>query len=625
MSRFVLSIITLLLAGCLSAFAEAVGKWTLHLSYSSIEDVAPAGSTIYVKANGNLFSYNKNDHSVKAYTPQEDLSASDITHIAWVAATKKLLIVYADYTIDLLTTNETIETILGLKTYTTTKSKAVKDVTVNGRYAYLTTGIGILKVDTKDAVIMETLNDGTDIPADTREKMTAEEFDIISGKARPDGPMHPEHYYLKMDNGRLYSIRGRFDYNDVSSKNPGNVQVFDGSRWTVMDTTMLSGLGRNYINNIHLDVDPLNHNHIMVASQTGLYEYLSDKLISYIDSPFGAGAVMNATYDRKGNLWVFNRFGDKLYCYTSRLGFSEHEEYDVSSVGAINRYISSFFDSRGLLWFVNNHNNPLCFGFFQPSTKEWKVFTSFVNQDGTKMSDSHSAGKVVTEDKEGNIWIGASNFLAYLTPQDIRRLLAGTETNSIALTQHKISRNDGTGYADYLLNGVNFNDIKVDAANRKWIATSGSGVYLISSDNNTEVEHFTTANSPLLSDDVRSIALNENSGTIYFGTMKGLCSYTTDVNNSYGELNDDNVYAYPNPVTPDYTGPITITGLTENCQLKITNASGSVVHTGRSVGGSYQWNGCDQRGERVASGVYMVLIATKEGEKGCVTKITIIK
>ncbi len=107
--------------------------------------------------------------------------------------------------------------------------------------------------------------------------------------------------------------------------------------------------------------------------------------------------------------------------------------------------------------------------------------------------------------------------------------------------------------------------------------------------------------------------------------MKGRCSYTTDVNNSYGELNDDNVYAYANPVTPDYTGPITITGLTENCQVKITNASGSVVHTGRSIGGSYQWNGCDQRGERVASGVYMVLIATKEGEKGCVTKITIVK
>jgi hypothetical protein len=90
-------------------------------------------------------------------------------------------------------------------------------------------------------------------------------------------------------------------------------------------------------------------------------------------------------------------------------------------------------------------------------------------------------------------------------------------------------------------------------------------------------------------------------------------------------LNEDNIYAYPNPVSPDFTGPITIKGLYEQCQIKITTPSGYIVHKGIVSGGSYKWDGCDQNGDRVASGVYMVLVETPEGSKGCVTKIAILK
>ena len=112
---------------------------------------------------------------------------------------------------------------------------------------------------------------------------------------------------------------------------------------------------------------------------------------------------------------------------------------------------------------------------------------------------------------------------------------------------------------------------------------------------------------------------------MYIATIRGLCSYQTDITSDYGTLNEDKIYAYPNPVSPDYTGPITIKGLYENRQLKITTSSGYVVHKGTVSGGTYQWDGCDKNGDRVASGVYMVLIETPEGTKGCVTKIAMIK
>ena len=98
-----------------------------------------------------------------------------------------------------------------------------------------------------------------------------------------------------------------------------------------------------------------------------------------------------------------------------------------------------------------------------------------------------------------------------------------------------------------------------------------------------------------------------------------------DVVETYGDLSSDNVYAYPNPVEPEFTGNVTIMGLTHGCQITITTPSGYVVNKGTCSGGMYQWNCCDMGGRRVASGVYNVLVATKEGEwlcdKDCCNKI----
>ena len=186
-------------------------------------------------------------------------------------------------------------------------------------------------------------------------------------------------------------------------------------------------------------------------------------------------------------------------------------------------------------------------------------------------------------------------------------------------------RNDGTNYADYLLNNVDINCIAIDKANRKWFGTNGNGVYLISANNIEQLEHFTTSNSKLLSDHIEAIAIDDNTGEVFFGTDKGLCSYESDINSINDEMTKDNVWAYPNPVKPDYTGDITITGLAVNATVMILTSNGSLVHQGKSSSGIYKWDGRDLKGKKVASGIYMVATTTENGEKGTVCKIAIIK
>ena len=133
-----------------------------------------------------------------------------------------------------------------------------------------------------------------------------------------------------------------------------------------------------------------------------------------------------------------------------------------------------------------------------------------------------------------------------------------------------------------------------------------------------------TTNSQLLSDNVESVTINERTGEVFFGTDFGLCSFMSDASATNDEMNKDNVYAYPNPVRPDYTGLITVTGLSMNADVKIVTANGTLVAEGRSNGGSFTWDGHDSSGKRVASGVYMVQTATSDGKSGTVCKIAIV-
>ena len=220
----------------------------------------------------------------------------------------------------------------------------------------------------------------------------------------------------------------------------------------------------------------------------------------------------------------------------------------------------------------------------------------------------------LSKDLDGEIWVGTDKGIAvFYSPENVF-------TGSNFDAQQILIEQDGN--VQILLETESVLAIAIDDANRKWIATAQSGVFLMSADGTTQLEHFDESNSPLFSNNVKSIAINHKTGEVYFGTSKGIISYRGTSTESFEDFTD--VYAFPNPVKPDYEGPIAIKGLMNNTTLKITDISGTLVYETKSEGGQALWYGKNFKDERVSSGVYMVFCTSEDGAKKMVTKILLI-
>lgn len=224
-------------------------------------------------------------------------------------------------------------------------------------------------------------------------------------------------------------------------------------------------------------------------------------------------------------------------------------------------------------------------------------------------------------DKENNIWIGTTSGIFILKD---KTQLGVSGASNLKVVRTKVSRNDGTNYADYLLSSETVLAIAVDPSNRKWVATQASGLYLVSADGTEILEHFDMDNSPLISNTVYTVACDPAGNDVLIGTPTGFYLYSSTSAPAADDYSE--VYAFPNPVRPDYTGWITINGLMDNSLVKIADMQGNVLWEGRSEGGMVVWDGCNRDGSRVRTGVYMVLASqgVDGSSEGAVTKIVVV-
>jgi hypothetical protein len=222
----------------------------------------------------------------------------------------------------------------------------------------------------------------------------------------------------------------------------------------------------------------------------------------------------------------------------------------------------------------------------------------------------------IAEDQDGEIWIGTDKGVAvFYSPENV---FTGAPFDA----QQILVEQDG--HVQILLETESITAIVVDDANRKWIGTARSGAFLMSADGTQQIYHFDVDNSPLLSNNIKNIVIDHITGEIYFATDKGIISYRGSA--IEGKECFENVYAFPNPVRPDYSGPIAIKGLMVNTTVKITDISGSLVYETKSEGGQAIWNGKNFNGEKVSSGVYMVFCTSEESScQKAATKILFIK
>lgn len=179
------------------------------------------------------------------------------------------------------------------------------------------------------------------------------------------------------------------------------------------------------------------------------------------------------------------------------------------------------------------------------------------------------------------------------------------------------------GFNGYLFETETVEAIAVDGANRKWIGTGGSGLFLISADGADQIHNFTKSNSPLIDNKVSDIAIHPSSGEVFIASEKGLISYRSEATEPKAAL--EQLGIFPNPVKPGYSGNITIKNLTSNSYVRITDNAGNLIFETTSLGGQAIWDGRNRQGENVPSGIYLVFAATKEGTGGQTSKIMILR
>ena len=676
LALIVFLIAQLSIINCQLSIAQ-IGTWRAFMSYYEPQQIIKAGSnTLFVRASNSLYSYHLNDHSITTYDKVNTLSDTYISYIAWSQQAKRLIIVYQNGNIDLMDLQENVTNISSLYTKTLTESKTVNNVYIHQQYAYLCMPFGVIKVNMERAEISETymLNqniqtvviDNTSIyarndqgtvysallstnlidksnwnatdtyPAFTTDTADWDAYIDIVKTLKPDGPYYNQFYESKIVNGKLYTTGGAFRSGQIALNNPGIIQEYDFDTWTIYPTNINEITGFNYMDINCVDIDPTDNSRVMAAGRCGLYEFKNGVLENFYykeNSPLrpvtssSTGKYLTDDYtlvhgikfDNDGNLWVLNSQANNvnLLEFTKSGQWISHYKNELcyKDNTSMSTMRCLLFDSQGLLWFINTHFNSPCIICYDKTTDKVFIYSSFTNQDGTNYENCYPYD--IQEDYQGNIWIATNQGPFYIKKEEKGQ-------SNATLYQEKVPRNDGTNYADYLLSGIHTNGIAIDGGGRKWFATIGNGVFLVSEDNMTQLQHFTAENSPLLSNNVQYISINHSSGEVFFLTDKGLCSYIADATVASDDMQKNNVYAYPNPVEPGYTGLITVVGLSFDADVKILTSSGRLVAQGRSNGGTFTWDGCDQQGKRVASGVYMVAAATSDGNKGIVCKLAII-
>lgn len=440
----------------------------------------------------------------------------------------------------------------------------------------------------------------------------------------PDGPSSNTVVFMKMDAGNILSGVGQA-YGDKAT-----LQIFDTDQWSQIsyDDIIKDNADVQFKAIWDACYDPKDPRRLYVGTWFNIFEFYDNQFVKQYtrdNTPFTGGAstqVEKLLKDKDGYLWALNTNAGELFHCMDPAG--EWHTITSSSVYKLFRASDFIITKKNNLkvmtaYWISSQGRP-CVHIMQSGSKPYsianqKTFTSFNISDGSTVSPSHIY--CVAEDNNGELWVGTD------VGPIVMKNLANVFNSNYTANRIKLTRSDDASLADYLLATEQINSIAVDGANRKWIGTYSSGAYLLSSDGQKTIHHFTKDNSPLTTNSITSIAIEPNTGMVYISTPDGMFSFKSDA--AEGKKTLDDVHVYPNPIRPNYFGDITITGLMEDTEVRITDMQGHVVSHGKSNGSVYTWNGYLADGRHASTGIYYVFQATQDGENSNVAKFAIIK
>ncbi len=466
--------------------------------------------------------------------------------------------------------------------------------------------------------------------------------DVI--QALPDGPILNQPFSIDASPGQLWVSFGDL----TATNNPFPISRFGISNlrddtWTnipyeelldVLNITPNPPQQRGPSDLVKVTINPNNPNEVYMSSFIGglmrindqTPEVFLDQTNSNIEQAIieggrcpGINTTENAgirlygsTYDRQGNFWLLQSKVDEGLLKLNGGTGSNFEKTDISSIidNVCEQALIDIAISREGYIFMGTAENGLV--GYNPTSG---ALNSIADGPGNGNLPLPNA-KALAFDRQNRLWIGTTRGLRVLfNVGGFFDEEGNTDAQEIIILED--------GVPQELLFQQTITDIEVDGSNNKWISTSTSGVFYVSSNGQETLLRFTRENSPLPSNNVQDIAIDGSTGRVYFATVNGLVAF--EGTSTAPRDNLDNVYAFPNPVRPGFTGNVTIDGLTAQANVKITDIEGNLVFETTSEGGSVLWDTRAFGQYKVASGVYLVMITTDDALETKVSKIMIVR
>lgn len=436
----------------------------------------------------------------------------------------------------------------------------------------------------------------------------------------PSGPFRNNIFSIDVTPNQTWAVYGDYDlsYNPYNLDSYG-VSKYNSSGW--LNIPYSSVLDAKSITRII--VNPNNENEVYVSSFfSGLLKIENDvPSFLYNDKNSGLETITTAgpnyfdvringtAFDKLGNLWVTNsriknglkvlKTNGQWQTYPINTVLDDPEETNFSNIA---------IDKNGTKWISTSSDGVI--GFNESSTI-FKKMTFGVDAGNLPTADVRS----VMVDTNNQLWIGTTKGLRVLSNVGNFQSENQLNANPIIIIEDNL--------AQELLYEQFITSIVVDGANNKWIGTADSGVFMVSPNGQETKYHFTINNSPLPSNVVNDIKINSATGEVFIATNKGMISFKGIATEANENLN--NVYVYPNPVRPEFSGTVKIAGLLDKANVKITDIEGNLVYETTSEGGTTEWDTSAFGKYKVASGVYMIFISAQDASETKVKKVMIIR
>ncbi|MFH1004860.1 MAG: two-component regulator propeller domain-containing protein [Bacteroidota bacterium] len=445
----------------------------------------------------------------------------------------------------------------------------------------------------------------------------------------PNGPNTSKVYSMQYVNDALWVAPGDHSTTWNGIYNCAEAYQFKDEVWNSFTKFNIPALD-SIRDIVSIAIDPVNTEHVYLGSVgVGLIELNNGALVKIWNetntgnnlqsTDWGSGhwiGIFGLAFDLNRNLWItvsaapnslaVHKADGSWQSFYFPKNITNLTNSPVTGSILIDRYNQKWIIiPRGIGIFVFDENGTV--GTSDDKMKKLTFAAGSGNIPGNEVI-------CFAEDKEGEIWIGTDKGIGVFYCPDQVFSSKGCEAQQIFIQQD--------GHTQILLETEEITAIAVDGANRKWIGTRNSGVFLMSADGTKQIQYFTTDNSPLLSNEISSITINPKNGEVFFGTSSGIISYQGDA--TEGNEDFENVYVFPNPVQPEYDGPIAISGLAQDADVKITDITGNLVYHTKSLGGQAIWYGKNLNGQKVHSGVYLIFCANKDGTKTFISKILVI-